>query len=128
MGNYNLPSSNVYISLISQPILVKFWILHPMRNPNKVYDTTPNLRQSQPHEISTNLNHFKCLNHSQFLTDFGQILDSASLTQSWIPHQISGNLNHIKSQLISTISNAYISINSKPILVKLWIKPFHEQH
>ena len=26
-----------------QPILVKFWILHLMTNPNKVYDTTLNL-------------------------------------------------------------------------------------
>ena len=42
--NYNLPTSNAYISIISQPILVTFWILHLMTNPNKVYDTTPNIR------------------------------------------------------------------------------------
>merc|ERR1712030_38628 len=76
--NYNWPSLNTSISLISQPILVKFWIIHLMTNPNIVYDTTP-------------------------------------------------NLNHIKSQLISSTSNAYISINSTPILVKLRIIPFHNQ-
>ena len=43
---YNLTTSNAYISVNSQPILVKFWILHLMTNPNKVYDTTPNLNHS----------------------------------------------------------------------------------
>ena len=34
------------------------------------------------------------------------------------------NLNHSKSQLISTTSNAFISANSQPIWVKLWILHF----
>ena len=38
-----------------------------------------------------------------------------------IPHQISDNLNHIKSQLISTTSNAQISVNYQRIQIKFWI-------
>merc|ERR1712030_207000 len=53
--NYNLPISNAYISVNSQPMWVKFWILHLMTNPNKVYDTTSNLNHSfKSHQISTN--------------------------------------------------------------------------
>ena len=39
----NLPTSNAYISVKSQPIWVKFWILRLMTKSNKVYDTTLNL-------------------------------------------------------------------------------------
>ena len=80
-----------------------------MTKPNKVYDTTPNLNHFKSQLISTtyilylskfsnsfgqilysttqdkiltNLNHFKCLNLSQFLTDFIQTLDSKSYDQS----------------------------------------------
>ena len=35
-----------YISTISQPIAVKFWILNLMTKPNKPYDTTPRLDPS----------------------------------------------------------------------------------
>ena len=38
----NWTTSNAYISVNSQPIFVKFWILHLMINPNKLYDI-PNL-------------------------------------------------------------------------------------
>ena len=58
---YNWTTSNASISVNSQPFWVKFWILHLMTNINKVYNTTPNLRKSQPQKISTNLKHFKCL-------------------------------------------------------------------
>ena len=47
-------TSNAFILVKSQPIWVKLWILHLMTNPNKVYDTTPNL------------NHFKCLHLNKF--------------------------------------------------------------
>ena len=54
-------NSNAYISNNSQliwvkPILVKFWILHLMTNPNKVYDTTPNLNHLKSQLISTTSN------------------------------------------------------------------------
>ena len=49
---YNWTTSNAYISVNSQPIWVKFWILHLMTNPNKVYDTTPNLNHSKSQLIS----------------------------------------------------------------------------
>merc|ERR1711984_6010 len=39
-----------------QPIVVKFWILHLMTNPNKVYDTTPNLNHLKSQVISTTSN------------------------------------------------------------------------
>ena len=38
---------------------VKLWILHLMTNPNKVYDTTPNI------------NHLKCLDRNRFCSNFG---------------------------------------------------------
>ena len=43
--NFNWPTSNAYISVNSQPIWVKLWILHlmTMTNLSKVYDTNPNL-------------------------------------------------------------------------------------
>ena len=53
---YNWTTSNAYISVNSQPIWVKFWILHLMTNPNKVYDTTPNLNHSKSQLISTTSN------------------------------------------------------------------------
>ena len=59
-----LTNSNAYISVKSQLILVKIWILNLMTNPSKVYDT------------ELNLNHFKCLYLSQFSFDFYQTLDS----------------------------------------------------
>ena len=94
----------------SQPILFKLWILHLMTNPNKVYDTRPNLNHLKSQIISTTSN--------AYISDNSQPI---------IPHQISSKptTSNLK---ISTISNAYISINYKPILVKLWSKPFHEQH
>ena len=58
--------------------LVKFGILNLMTNPNKVYDTTPNLKL----KISFNLNYFKFFDLCQFSTDLGQILDSTSYDQS----------------------------------------------
>merc|ERR1711984_8315 len=53
---YNWTTSNAYISVNSQPIWAKFWILHLMTNPNKVYDTTPNLNHSKSQLISTTSN------------------------------------------------------------------------
>ena len=53
---YNWTTSNAYISVNSQPILVKFWILHLMTNLNKVYDTTPNLKRLKSQLISTTSN------------------------------------------------------------------------
>merc|ERR1712030_48291 len=50
---YNWTISNAYISVNSQLILVKFWILHLMTNPNNVYDTTLNLNHSKSQLIST---------------------------------------------------------------------------
>ena len=38
---------NAFISVNSRPIWVKLWILHLMINPNKVYDTTPNINPSK---------------------------------------------------------------------------------
>ena len=39
-------TSEAYISLNSERILVKFWILNLMTKPNKPYDTTPGLDPS----------------------------------------------------------------------------------
>ena len=78
--------------------------------------------ESQSLKISTNLNHFKCLSRSQFSIDFVQTLDSTS--------QLIPQLQKSKSQIISSTSNAYISVNyiqfcsnfgfyiSRPILTK----------
>ena len=48
-----LATSNAYFSVNSQPIWVKFWILHTTTNPNKVYDTPLNFShsKSQPFKI-----------------------------------------------------------------------------
>ena len=54
--NFNWPTSNAYISVNSQPIWVKLWILHLMTNLSKVYDTTPNLNNSKSQLISTTSN------------------------------------------------------------------------
>ena len=45
----NWPTSNAYISVNSQPIWVKFWILHLMTKPKKVYDTALNLKYLKSH-------------------------------------------------------------------------------
>ena len=75
-----------------------------------------------PHQISTtsNLNTCNYYISSQLSTDFVQTLDSTYMTKYKKPHQISTNptTSNIK---ISTISNAYISVNSLSILVKFWI-------
>ena len=72
-------------------IRVKLRILHLMTNPNKVYDTTPNLNQSKSQLISVNL--------------------QPILVNIWILHLMTipnkvydttPNLKHLKSQLIST--------------------------
>ena len=49
-------TSNAFISFNSRPIWVKLWILHLMTNPNKVYDTTPNLNHFKSQLISTTCN------------------------------------------------------------------------
>ena len=59
-----LTNSNAYISVNSQPILVKFWILNLMTNPIKVYDT------------ELDVNHLKCFYLSQFSFDLYKTLDS----------------------------------------------------
>ena len=85
-------TSNAYISDNSLPILFKLWIL-----PNYHYHTKSQvilqLKISNSHiistiskymippKISTNLNHFKGLNLSQFSSDFVQSLDSTSQDQ-----------------------------------------------
>ena len=64
-------NSNAYISVNSQPILVKFWILNLMTNPNKVYDTKLNLNHSKSQPLL-----------SQFSFDLYQTLDSTFKDQS----------------------------------------------
>merc|ERR1712239_64888 len=57
---------------------------------------------------------------NQFGSNFGFYITGPILTKYMIPHQISTNptTSNLK---ISTNSNAYISLNSKRILVKFWI-------
>ena len=59
---YNWTTSNAYISVNSQPMWVKFWILHLMTNPNKVYDTTLNLKHTKSQLISTTSNAYILVN------------------------------------------------------------------
>ena len=63
---YNWTTLNAYISVNSQPIWVKLWILYLMTNPNKVYDTTRNLNKSQQLQM---LRSQSILN--QFCSNFG---------------------------------------------------------
>ena len=49
-------TSNAFISVNSQPIWIKLWILHHMTNLKKVYDTTPNLNHLKSQIISTTSN------------------------------------------------------------------------
>merc|ERR1711984_57282 len=74
-------TSNDFISANSQPIWVKLRILHLMTNPNKVYNTTPNLNHFKSQLISTTCNPYIS---SQFSTDFVQTLDSTKYKK---PHQ-----------------------------------------
>ena len=101
----------------SQQILYKLWSLHLRVNPNKVYDTTPNLNHFKSQLISTTCNYYIS---SEFSANFVQNLDSTYITKYKKPHQISTNptTSNIK---ISTNSNAYISVNSQQILVTFWI-------
>jgi len=64
---YNWTNSNAYISVNSQPMSVKFWILHLMTNPNKVYDTTPNLNHSNSQLIATTSNAWISVNSQPIL-------------------------------------------------------------
>ena len=73
-------NSNAYISVNFLLISVKFWILNLMTNPNKVYDTTPNLNHFKSQLISTTCNYYIS---NQFSTDFVQTLDSTYQGQSW---------------------------------------------
>ena len=72
-------NSNSFISANSQPIWVKLWILYLMTNPEKVYDTTPNLSHFKSQLISTTCNPYIS---SKLSTDFVQTLDSTYLGQS----------------------------------------------
>merc|ERR1712030_95085 len=65
-----------------QPILVKFWILHLMTNPNKVYNTTPNLNHLKSQLISTTSN--------AYISDNSQPI----LFKLWIMHLMT-NLNKV---------------------------------
>ena len=74
-----------------------------MTNPNKVYDTTPNLNHLKSQLISTTSN--------AYISDNSQPI----LFKLWILHPRTNpskvydsipNFNHFKSQLISTTSNA----------------------
>ena len=93
---------NAFISANSQPIWVKLWILHLMTNPNKVYDTTPNLNhfKSQPIQILLSQKVLK-----RFGSKFGFYISWPIITKYRIPHQISTNsqLQISKSQIIQML-------------------------
>ena len=84
--NYNLTTSNAYSSVNSQPIWIKFWILHFMTNPNcKSCKSTPvYLTHNRVHNLFTST----CI------------------------HYITNNHYHEKfSQSCKNISNTIIPVN-----------------
>ena len=64
---YYLTTLNAYISVYSQPILVKFCILHLRTNLNKLYDTKPNLNHSKSQLISATSNAYISVNSQPIL-------------------------------------------------------------
>ena len=74
-----------------------------MTNPNKVYDTTPNLNHSKSQLISTTSNPQISVNYKPILFKLW-ILNP--MTNPNKVYDTTQNLNHSKSQLISNNSNA----------------------
>ena len=93
---------------ISGPILTKYIIPHKI-------STNPQLQISKSQIIQMLIS--QSIFH-RFGSNFGFYISWPILTKYMIPHQISTNLNNFKSHLISTTSNADISVNSQPILLK----------
>ena len=85
-----------------------------------------------PHQISTLIPQLQILKSqllkmllsilNRFESNFGFYISWPILSKYMIPHQISTNLNNFKSHLISTTSNADISVNFQfSIALKCWI-------
>ena len=87
-----------------QPILVKFWILHLMTNPNKVYDTRPNLNHLKSQLISTTSNAYISDNSQPILFKLWILHPRTNPNKVYntTPHQISTNPTTLNLK-ISTI-------------------------